>query len=267
MGRVGSGLISALVGAFSLACGHGDGITSRVGELHLHQYPFGGHITPLFINPPTPMAEVQFDSALPVLRTPMLVAGDCMVYVADGCVRACLTPPAPIDGGRIDIAGLAQPVTTVFHADFGGYYDDLSFDSDVLTGGTTVQVKGEGSAMVPPFATSLRLPMPITPTSTLASGLQNGLHVAWTAAGDDTRVRIELDVAPSAGNQVSVVCELTDGAQQLDLPDSVRALLPPAPRQLQLEVSRYRLTNVSLGDGRGVVVHGGYSVPSSAQEN
>ena len=35
------------------------------------------------------------------------------------------------------------------------------------------------------------------------------------------------------------------------------------PRQLELEVSRYRLLDVPIGGGRGVVLHASYSVLSA----
>ncbi len=254
-------LALAFSGLLAGACGGAPSISSRAGEVHLHQYSTGAHLSALFLDPPTPLAQTEFDSALPSVNAPVFDDGTCRVFV----VRTCTDCPAlsVVDGGDVDVAGLPRPVDLAFHRDLGGY-DDLVVDGQFLAGGAQAKVTSLGSERVPAFEASVRIPQPIAPSTTLESGLAGGLEVGWTPAGGD--VKIALTVVPIAGDVAAVTCVADEAAGRFRMSDAALALLPPPPRQLQLEVSRYQLLDVPLGDGRGVVVHGGNAVLSAVSE-
>jgi len=239
-------------------------ITSRTGEVHLHQYATGAHIEALFVDPATPVEQTEFDSTLPTRNPPFLEVDGCKVYDFGGCTGACRAPTL-VDGGSVAIEGLPQAIELGYESQSGGY-DNLILDGAVLTGGTVARVHGEGRGNIPSFSAEIVVPSTISPTTTLESGLSGGLELAWSSAGDGSHVKLVLNVVPADGTTVAIACYLDDTLGRFRLPDEALARLGPAPRTVQLEVSRYRLVDVPLGDGRAVVLHSGNSVLSATME-
>lgn len=262
--RIGLGLGLGL----GLGCNDaGAPITSRAGEVHLHQYTSGAHLSVLYVDPPTPLAQTEFDSSLPSVNAPIYDRGGCRVFQIASCGASC---PAPglIDGGPIEMLGLQRPVDLAFDKRLGGYTDlVVERDGGFLVGGTRATVRAQGGGKIPPWEAEMVQPMPFSPSTTLDAGLSSGLEISWPSSGSDgAGVKILVNVIADSGLSGAITCELEDAAQHFRVPDDALALLPPAPRQVQLEVSRYRLVDVPLGDGRSVVVHGAYAVLSARAE-
>lgn len=246
-----------------LGCGGGSAITSRTGEVHIHQYPTGAHIEALFVDPPTPIEETDFDSTLPVRNPPILNDGDCRTYKIGGCSSGDCRAPELVDGGRVRIEGLPQAVDMSFLPQFGSYSDPVVDDGMFLRAGMVAKVTGLGGGRVPPFESQIDVPTPIVPTSTLESGIASGLEVSWTPAGDGSRVKLLLNVVPASGDGGTITCYVDEALGRYRLPDAAIALLPPPPHTLQLEVNRYRLVEVPIGAGGSIVMHSGFAVLSA----
>ena len=242
------------------------GITTRVGEVHMHQYASGGHVDALFVDPPTPIGETSFDAASPNTIPATLDSNGCQLYLAmNGCSGTACPVSKEVDGGRVEVSGLPTPVELTYQPQFGSY-TSYSTTADFLKGGVTARISGGGVGTVAAFAGEVEMPQVITPTTTLDNGIGAGLEISWAPVGDDSQVKVLLNVVPSTGYGASIVCFISENAARIRLPDAMMAHLPPAPRQLQLEVSRYRLKNVAMEGGTSVVLHGGYAVLSARAE-
>jgi hypothetical protein len=253
-------LLMALAAA---ACGCGEShLDSRVGEVHLHQYPSGGIVSTLFVNPPTPLANTELDSALPNVYTPAQVSGPCKLILIGSCAPHC-APPDPVDGGTVEIDGLEQPLSLSFNPRSGSYAD-LKTDALGAAAGTAVQVRATGAAHIAAFSGEIALPLPLNATTTLDQGLSGGLEIDWTPADPGASILIELTVVPRMGSGAIVRCILDhdhdNGLARFRVPDELLASVPAAPRLLDLEVARFHLDNVATGGGRSVVLHGSDSL-------
>jgi hypothetical protein len=249
------------------ACGaHEPPITSLAGEIHLHQYADGAHLSALFIDPPTPLAQTSFDSALPALPPGVYDQGDCTAYSLEACAgpSGCPSPPV-LNGGPIAVDGLPMPIDFTYDPAMQ-IYTEYTILGPFLPGGIDAQIVASGQGVIPAFGGTVQLPQPFNPSSTIEAGLESGLQASWTPSNDGTQVKILLSVVPMTGYSVVATCTVDDSLGTYRVPDDLLALMPPAPRTLQLELSRYRLINMPLGDGRGVVVHGGFSVLSGRAE-
>jgi hypothetical protein len=231
-----------------------------VGEIHLHQYEAGAHLQVLFIDPPSPIAQTSFDSTLPNQIAPLWTGDGCSVIPTGSC-PTCMAP-RPIDAGPVHIRGLARPVDLAFDQAMAAYEEVVTAD-DLLPDGTRITVDGDGLAgVVPPFSTMLAMPERAEPTSTLDSGLDAGFEASWGPSGGDVKFRVLLNITPTGGTGApgaAIDCLADDATGHFTLPAGARALIPARPRVTQLEITRSRLVDVALGDGRGVVVHGGFS--------
>ena len=185
------------------------------------------------------------------------------MYSLAACANGGCEGPDPIDGGPVALEGLPMSVELSFDKQLGGY-DDLTVEGPFVPGGKEVSIVATGGGKIPAFAGKVQLPLPFTPTSTLQSGIQAGLEVGWSPTKDGSIVQELLSAVPTMDYSVVATCTVDETAGRYRVPDAVLALMPPAPRQLQL--SRYRLVDIPVGDGAGVVVHGGYSVLSALTE-
>ncbi len=258
---------AVLAAVLLVGCSGERPIDHRVGEIHLHQYATGAHLQALFIDPPTPIEDTEFDSTLPGLITPSYDDGVCKVFPGGACPAPC-NSPTPIDAGRVRVAGLLRPVDLGWNPSLGSY-EDLVTDGDFVTVGARAVVTGAGGGGVPAFSTELVIPPRLEPTSTLDSGLGAGFEASWRPTGEALRVQILLgatQTGPTGSSYATVSCFVDDALGRFRVPDAALALLPPAPRRLQLEMSRNRLVDVSLGDGRGIVVHGGHALLTGRSE-
>jgi len=240
-------------------------IDRRIGEVHMHQYDTGAHLSVLFIAPGTPIARTSYDSALPSVQPLLYDAEGCTVYSLSSCENGGCKVPDPIDGGPVALDGLPRAVNLSFDEQLGGY-DDLTVDGPFLPGGMKASIVAVGNAKVPAFTGHVQLPMPFSPTSTLQSGIGSGLEIGWSPTKDGSIVQVLLSSVPMAGYSMVATCTVDETTGRYRVPDAILALLPPAPRQLQLEITRYRLVDIPVGDGAGVVMHGGYSVLSALSE-
>ncbi len=258
MGRARSFLALCLP-ACALACGSSpEAIATRIGEVHLHRYPSGGIVSTLFVDPPTPIAQTELDSALPNVYTPARTDGSCRLIVIGSCAPRC-APPDPVDGGAVVVDGLAHALELTFDPKSGSY-EPIQTDDLGAAAGALVTVRSPGAPHVAAFDGAVALPRRLTAASTLDAGLSRGLEASWTPADPGARILVDLTVVPRTGTGAIVRCDLDDAAGRVRVPDDLLALVPAAPRLVDLEISRYRIVDVPVGDGRSVVLHGSDSV-------
>jgi hypothetical protein len=267
--RVRFGAAMGVVGVLLCGCAGDastatDPLSTRVGELHLHQYASSGIAASLFVDPPTPLAQTDLDSALPNVYTPALIDGPCKAIIYGSCAPDC-APPDPVDGGSLSVAGLAHPLELRFDPRSGGYLQVKTSDL-AEAAGAQVTVRSTGTAEIPGFEGVVELPRALDAASTLDAGIDDGLELSWTPADPGTKILVELTVVPRMGTAVIARCILDDEAARLALPLAVMALMPRGPRQIDLEISRYRLVDVPVGGGRSVVLHGSDTVPFARNE-
>jgi hypothetical protein len=247
------------------ACAGASEVDRLVGEVHLHQNPMSAYVHALFVDPPTPVAQARGDSALPTPPS-LYEEGGCQAYEVRGCTGDCNTP-VTIDAGEVEIAGLAREIKLRYQPMFGGY-DDLVFDGAFLPGGAMVDARGQGRGKVPAWEGSVRLADPLQISSTLGAGL-GGLRFDWSPGTRPAEIEALISVTPQGPDALPtrvIRCAIDDAAGELRVPDAALALMPAAPRVIQIETTRQELVRVALGSGLGVVLHGGYSVSESRSE-
>jgi hypothetical protein len=240
-------------------------VRSLAGEIHLHQYGDGAHLSALFIDPATPIERTSFDSALPAAPPSLYDRNGCTAFLLSECDNNGCPVPPPIDVGPVAVEGLPMPIDFKYDQQLEGY-DDYTIIGPFLPPGAEPEIHASGSARFPAFSGSVKIPAEFNPSSTLMQGTSAGLEVSWTPSRDGSEVRVLVSVLPTMGTGAVASCQVDEALGQYRVPDDLMALLPPPPRQVQLELSRYRLANLPLGDGRAVVVHGGYSVLSAVTE-
>jgi hypothetical protein len=253
-------------------------VEALAGEITVHEFPDWTHAWAAFVTTPVPLDQVSTGTLfhLPVESATL---GACTVTLPPTCSPACAAGafcaadhclPLPdrhlTEGGPVEVAGGAGTVGAIHMAFAGGsgYYDSspppgpgLSF-----TGAEKLHFAFGGGGAIPNVSAALNAPDLLLVTDLASQPLSaiTGGVVRW-APGPSELVEIVLSVASTvdSSRSVSLRClALDDG--ELILPPAAMALLPPPPREAHLQVSRDSNRVVSLGDGRGVLVHAGYTV-------
>jgi hypothetical protein len=233
--------------------------------VHIHQYSDGAHLSALFIDPATPVARTSFDSALPAAPPMLYDQNGCTAYSLGECENnGCPVPPL-LDIGPVTLDGLPMPIELQWDRSLEGY-SDFTFLGSFVDPGADVQIHAAGTAKFGKVDGSVHIPAAWNPSSTLANGTAAGLEASWTPSGDGSNVRVLVSVLPNTGFGAVADCVVSEAKGQYRVPDDLMALLPPPPRQVQLELSRYRLVDLPIGDGRAIRVHGGFSVLSAVME-
>lgn len=259
-----------------LVCGCGGGSASRqsasvvasaYGEVHLHAFTGGAHPGALFVAMPTPMSEVDGDDILADRAPTIGHAGACVVY--DRACGRCSTPRL-VDGGAVHVRGGFSDVDLAPDPQTGVYLPMPPHSTPIFLGGETLRIDGDGSAAAPPFRGSLTAPEPFELTAPgAAPQVTDGADfaVAWPPAGTATRVEVTLIASQNSGHWATLQCDVPDGDGGVALPAALLALLPAAPRQMQLLVSRDVIV-VAPSDaaGQGVVLHAGYETTTQWEE-
>jgi hypothetical protein len=133
-------------------------------------------------------------------------------------------------------------------------------DRGIFIGGETLTISAAGGA-AGAFTGAIVAPRPLTLTgpATLAIADDQDLPITWVP-DDATQIGATLVASTSDGRWTLVSCTSADAAGRLVLPKALLAQLPPAPRDLQLQVSRAQLGTASGPGDTGVLLHAGYTV-------
>jgi hypothetical protein len=267
-----------------------DPVTSLIGELHLHEFPLGGHAWAAFIDTPVPVAGVSSDQLVVLDTAPTATAGSCILFGSPVCHTDCgpsafcyapdtcrpFTPLKYLDGGAIDITGSRlHPRIHLWYTDADtGYASDPPPGADLLfAGGELLRV--DGGAGATRLAGVIPAPEPVVVrapdlTAPLHIPTSTPLDVRWDASGA-AEVVILISVsrqggAAGEGDYATIRCVGPDGGEAT-VPASLLAALPPPPRSVRLEVERdNQLFLKTVTPGVGVLVHAAFSAWENGAE-
>jgi hypothetical protein len=262
--------VTAIAWALVAGCG-GSGsmdpgrIDSLYGEVHIHQFAEGSHLSALFVRTPVAAAAVDGDEILPSLP-PNARDGACTLTQLDPA--ALPSVPALSEAGVVHLDG-DRAVELVWDGALMGYRlsQPLSLSAPAFAGGVTVQVTGDGGA-APAFAGSVTTPPPLELTTprALALGDVGDLAIAWMPAHADV-VTIDLVVSTDDGRAAQIHCVADDAAGALAVPRTLLSGVPARPRDLQLMVSRDQIVRAPSHTARlGVILHAGWEAALAAHE-
>lgn len=248
-------------------------ITLLAGEVHLHQFPLGGHAWAAFIDPPLPLSGVHGDSVTEIDTAPTLVDEACTLFVAPHCnpncagATYCSAPntcaPLPtwtyIDAGEVDVTGSSLLPRIRLSADATGTYvaDPMPGKIQLYAGGELLTI-GDTTATL---AFSEQLPAPV-PVAVTTPDLTAPLHVpssgplafAWVTQHTDEMV-VRVYVSSATAGSAYIRCDTTDTGA-LTVGADLIAMLPPPPRTTRVEVERVEQRIVPTATpGVGVLVH------------
>jgi hypothetical protein len=236
------------------------------GEVHIHQFADGAHLSALFVRTPIPAAAVPGDEILPA-SPPSMTAGACTLARLDPTTLPA--PPPPADAGDVHLVAADRTVELAWRPPAG--YVPLTpvpLGAPLFSDGERVDVRGDGGAM-PAFAGSVTTPPPLVLAAPRALAVPDvgDFAVAWTAAPGDARVTVDLVVSRADGAASLVECRVADADGAVRAARALLDALPPRPRDLQLEVSRDVIVRAgSRRSGQGVLLHAGYEAALAAHE-
>lgn len=149
-------------------------------------------------------------------EAPRFDDGTCVVRRVPclGSVGACGTPPQ-YSAGRLDLTGLAQPVTLVPDAETHAYPWPTNLPPDLFADGATIGVTAAGAAVDGfTLATTGVTPL-VSPYAGASPGLVPGQPhpLTWTPAADGARIRFLLnwaDVCHAGAEWYVITCEVPD---------------------------------------------------------
>ncbi len=263
LGRAGI-VAAALVGA----CNGSSPVTMLYGEVHIHQFADGAHLSALFVRAPVAAASVPGDEILPLIPS-TTSAGACTLTPLD----AAKQPPAPalVDDGTLHLVAAdgSRTVELVWLQGTSSYapITPLPLGAPVFAGGVRIAVDGAGAVM-PAFSGAVVTPQPLMLTEPHALAIPAGgdLAITWPPAGGE-RVTVDLVVSRSDGASMLIECRAADADGTVAVPRALLDALPPRPRDLQLEVSRDDIVRApSRKSGQGVLLHAGFEVALAAHE-
>lgn len=244
--------------SLSAACRHDD-LKQLVGEVHIHEFAGGVHPAALFVRTPTPAASVDGDTVLvdPAARRD----GDCVIARSSD---APLADPPIVDGGKLRIlggAGIGHVELTMQGT--SGYLPIELPHRELFAGGERITIEAEGGE-APAFRGSLMAPARLELLSPTV--LRLPLIVRWKPDRAD-RMVISLVASRSDGQWTALRCLAADAAGEFRFPSRLLTVLPPEPRDLQLEVRRDRIVRVPTAQaGTGVILHASFAASLSGRD-
>jgi hypothetical protein len=156
-----------------------------MGEIHLHEFPLGGHAWALFLKQPLGLDHVNGDSITELYYTPTKVESACTLYVLPSCTPQCPTTSycsAPnvcttlpdyveVDGGEVDVTGSMLIPTIRLFADATANYESVPPPGPqrLFTGGEMLHIAdtsqgfGLDTTLPAPDAVALQMPDPSAP--------------------------------------------------------------------------------------------------------
>jgi hypothetical protein len=225
------------------------------GEVHVHAYANGVHPAALFVAQPLPAARASGESIFGQDAPPL---GSCVAGLAAGIgdLRA-------VDAGKVDISG-SQQVELRFDDGVRTYLPSAPLPPSLFNGGERLHMSAAG-AEAPAFDGQLTAPAPLELLSPLVLDHADD-EIRWRP-GDATRIALILVASRSDGQWTAISCAAADRDGQITISPSLLAVLPPPPRDLQLQVSRDQIVRVAgARPGDGVVLHAGWQVSLAGNE-
>jgi hypothetical protein len=245
-----------------LSCREVTEMKELVGEVHIHGFPGGVHPAALFVRPATPSRAVEGDSVL--VDPSAQREGDCLVVRSSDAA-----PPEPrtINGGALRILGGSgiSRVDLELRGD-SGYVpvDDLPH-RELFAGGERITIVSEG-AEAPAFRGTIEAPRRLAIRAPRKLTRAAPLTVEWEPDHAE-RIHIGLVVSRGDGRWVAVRCHAADAAGRFTFPATLVAALPPAPRDLQLEVRRDQIVRVPTATpSTGVILHASFAANLTGHE-
>ncbi len=253
-------------------------VSRLTGEVHVHQFPQGGHAWASFLSTPVPLAGINGDQLVNLEFAPTQREGRCTLYLPPHCTPACtatalclgqnscvpLTPLPDVDAGEVRVTGsLLHPTIRLW---FAG--PDTPYDADprpgatlLYTGGETLRVAGGTGRFA--FAGDIPAPMPVIVTAPdLTLPLRffpaQDLTVTWQPAGAQL-VLLQLVISTGDRGSGHIRC-LSPDSGKLTVPRDLMASLPPPPRSIRFELERdeERLLT-SQNPDVGILTHATYT--------
>jgi hypothetical protein len=249
-----------------------------VGEVTLHEFQDWTHAWAVFVDPGTPVEEVDAAAILTLPPLPARQVGPCAVTRGPVCRAGC---PAgsfcradeecaayPVrrtfDAGPIDIEGGGAPLRLAYAA-ADGLYDSTPppGPGHLFEGGERLALRFGGGAGVPALTTTFAAPTALELTAPSLPLAAVPRDFAWTP-GDAELIEVLLAVSSDVDATAWTVARcLAADAGVFQLPDAVAQALPPPPRSVHLEVTRNAERVLAIGGGRGILVHAGYTIAAS----
>lgn len=256
-------------------------VDELLGEVHLHQFPAGSHAWAGFPSAPVPVSAVHGDQLVEIDDPIAASSGTCVLYVQPTCAQACagasycaatdtcaaLPDVVDVDGGEIDATGSSlQPTITLWYAGPASTYDSAPPPGSVslFAGGEALAISDRTPGFA--FHTTVSAPLPMvvtTPDLTQPDlPLAGEFDLAWTPAGAD-QVVVILSASTRGGGAAAWVRCVTADLGTLAIPAAMIDALPPAPRDLRIEVERDQERLVPIeragASGLGVLLHVGFT--------
>lgn len=248
------------------------GVTALVGEVHLHEFPAGGHAWASFVRDPVPLASALGGTLTEIDPAVTSVAGACALYVLPSCAACaaseyclardrCATLPEfhYVGAGAVAVTGsTVVPLIRIWPEGTDGAYvaDPAPGAQRLFAGGETLAFRGGDGANA--FVAELPAPGPVEVlapdlVTDLRVPLDGAMDVRWAPpASDEVVVRV---LVSSASASAWIRCD-TASATAITIPAELIASLPPPPRTTRLEVERIEQRVVPTARaGLGVLVH------------
>lgn len=248
------------------------------GELHLHQFPAGGHAWAAFVAEAVPVARVHGDQLYSLDTAVTATEGACQLWRRPICQPACtdgtfcigpdtctpLNPMKYIDGGAVHVTGsrIKDPIELWFVSGDSSYAaDPPPGAARLFAGDELLRIEGgQGptrlSGVIPaPAPVQLLEPAPEGPLH-LPSG--DALHVRWDP-GSAALVVAAISVSTASGDWGNIRCVGPDSGR-MTVPPSLMAGLPPPPRSNRFELERdNEVLLKTVTPGLGMLAHAAYS--------
>ncbi|MGZ3473973.1 MAG: hypothetical protein ACXWUG_06365 [Polyangiales bacterium] len=231
-----------------------------VAEVHVHQYGDGSHIAAGFSERPVPL-HPELDEQLVQWAYPSLAHdGACDLYSIHDCDPTCdgthqwcsatnvcseYVPLHYVDGGPVVVTGssLAPKITLTFDTNAKFYRSDRPIQLEAFAAGDKLAIDVGGTFAFHANAVAPEDPELVEPSGSFSLGAPDSFYVAWKGKGE--RVTVRLTANTKSGESAWISCT-TDDAGSLVIPKTLIEKLPPAPRDLRLEVVRFDREIVSL---------------------
>jgi hypothetical protein len=259
-------------------------VVTVAGEVHLHEFPSGGHAWADFTSTPRDVSELRGDSLFELDSEPTKIEGPCTLFTIPTCTPACASgtfcyadgdcAPIPqttyVDAGAVVVIGSSTVPEIRLFTNGGTTYvaDPAPGTTKLYAGGELLDVGGcDGDYE---FHGQLPAPKPVTVTlpdltQPLAIPLDGPLDLAWQSEDTD-QIEVYLTASTSGGSGGVVRCVTTDGGA-LRVPVDLVAALPRPPRSTRLEIVRVEQRVFAMKRaGYGVLVHAAQSTWKNGQD-
>jgi hypothetical protein len=243
-----------------------------VAEVHVHQYGDGSHVAAGFSERAVALHPELDEQLVQYAYAPIAHEGVCDTYSIHRCEPACdgthqwcsatnvcteYVPLHFVDGGPVVVTGssLAPKITLTFDPKANYYRSDRPIELEAFAAGDRLAIDVGGRYAFHAIATAPDDPVLVEPSGSFSLGAPDAFYVAWKGKGE--RVTVRLTANTKSGDSVWISCT-TEDSGSLVIPRSMIARLPPAPRDLRLEVVRFDREIVPLATpGEQAVVYVG----------